>query len=373
MELTGTPFTVTMTTAAIAAFVLAIWGMPRLVGSWPRAMMRIIALACVNVVVVMTVATHLNATNGWYSSWGDLVGAAPKQEEAQAGDAAKAASQKVEGAAQKHRVPTSFPPLPEPGQRKQTYTFKGPASGLTGEIVVVLPKSYEEPGSTKKYPVAEAFHGFPGTPSGWVSKMDAPKYLDEAVASGKIRETLLVVPAITIPRGVDSECVNGPSGKAQMETWVSEDVPRFVRDRFRVEQGRDSWAAMGYSVGGYCATLMGMHHSDTFGAVVSLGGYVKPDFATGAPWPAGSPLAARYDLVARIKEKVPPVAMYVQAGQRSPFWKDIKSFMDSAKDPMSLKSVVLLDTGHRWDVWQGEMPKVFAWMGSSIPGFRPQK
>ncbi len=373
MELTGTPFTLLMAVIAAAAFGLAVWLLPRLAGSWPRLLARIGLLAVVNVLVVTSVATYLNASNGWYSSWSDLLGAAPQtQTDQQGDDAALAAAAPVAGASPIAPAPTSYPPLPSPGTRLQKYTYTGPASGLTGQIEVYLPQSYEDPAARdRRYPVMEAFHGFPGSPSGWTSKMNAPALLDQAVAGGRIRESILVAPQFTIPATYDSECVDAPPGKAQAETWVSKDVPQFIRDHFRVEPARDAWAALGYSAGGYCATLMGIHHSETFGAIASLGGYVKPDFATGAPWPSGSPLAARYDLTAQMKAKPPAVAMYVQAGQQSPFWPDIRAFLDAVRPPTSVNSVVLLDSGHRWDLWKAETPKVFAWLGTSIPGFRP--
>lgn len=386
MELTGAPFTALMTVAAVVVFGLAVWALPRLAGSWPALLARIAVLACVNLLVVASVATYLNASNGWYSSWSDLLGAAPQEQTGQQGDAAQAAAADIPGATPPAPLPTSYPALPTPGARLQKYTVTGRASGLTGQIEVYLPQGYEdEAHRDRRYPVMEAFHGFPGSPSGWTSKMNAPAQLDQAVAEGRIRESILVAPQITIPATVDSECVDDQpgrtqsrtqddqSGKTQMETWVSKDVPQFVRDHFRVEQTRDAWAALGYSVGGYCATLMGIHHAETFGAIVSLGGYVAPDFATGSPWPSGSPWASRYDLTAQLKAKPPAVAMYIQAGRQSPFWPQIRAFLDAARPPTSVTSVVLLDSGHRWDLWQAEMPKVLTWLGSSIPGFRPNR
>lgn len=372
MELTSAAFVWTTAILAVLAFATGVWLLPKLVGSWFRVLSRVVVLAMVNVLVILSAVAYLNSSNGWYSSWDDLLGVAPKTVASADGNAAKAASagSKVTDAP----IDKPLPPLPSPGQRKQVYTYTGKTTGLTGRIEVILPKSYEDPASaTRRYPVAEAFHGFPGTPSGWTSKMDVMTRFDTAIAAGKMSEVIVVAPTISIPGNVDSECVNGPPGKAQMETWVSEDVPRFIRDHFRVKSGRDSWVAMGYSVGGYCATMMGIHHHKTFGAIVALGGYVKPDFANGSqPWPNGSPLAARYDLVAHMKKSPPAVAMYLQVGKQSPFWKDINAFLTATKEPTALTQVIVLDGGHRWDIWQNEMPKVAAWLGSSIPGFKPE-
>ncbi|MCA0436860.1 MAG: hypothetical protein KDB39_04935 [Austwickia sp.] len=372
MELTGTPFVVLTAVLAIVAFAVAVWAMPRLAGSRPRLLARIVALALVNALVVLAGVVYLNASNGWYASWGDLLGTEARQETAAVGDAAQAAAAPTAAAATTTAPPVELPPLPSPGQRKQVYTYTGRASGMTGQIEVILPASYETAqAKDRRYPVVEAFHGFPGTPSGWTSKMQAQQSFDAAIAAGAVGEVILVAPTITATATVDSECVNGPSGTPQIETWIAQDVPRFIREHFRVKPARDSWVAMGYSVGAYCATMMGVHHNDTFGAIVALGGSVRPDFSTGAPWPAGSPLAARYDLLAQIRTQPPPVAMYLQVGKQSPFWPELSAFLAAIRPPTSMTSTVLLDSGHRWDLWQAEMPKVAAWLGSRIPGFKP--
>ena len=371
MELTGTPFVLLAAGVAGVAFVLAVWALPRLVGSWPRLLARVAALAVVNLLVMLAGVAYLNSTNGWYSSWGDLFGQAPRQENASVGDAGRAAAAAPTQATATPSAPAQLPPLPAPGQRKQVYSYAGPRSGLTGQIEVILPASYQSPAARdRQYPVVEAFHGFPGSPSGWTSKMQAQQTFDAAASAGSMDEVLVVAPTVTMPANVDSECVNGPPGTPQIETWIAQDVPQFIREHFRVTTGRDAWVAMGYSMGAYCATVIGIHHHDTFGAIVALGGNVRPDFSTGAPWPAGSPLAARYDLVAQLRRQRPAVAMYLQVGKQSPFWPEVKEFLDAVRAPTSVTSTILLDSGHRWDVWQNELPKVARWLGSSIPGFR---
>ncbi|MBW3084085.1 hypothetical protein KEM60_00268 [Austwickia sp. TVS 96-490-7B] len=373
MELTGIPFTATTVVVAVTAFVAAALWLPRLTGSWVKVLSRVLSLAMVNVMVVVAVAAYMNSQNGWYSSWGDLLGSEGRSQTDQKGNsAAKAAEASVSGERKETKAPTTFPALPNPGERIQTYLdYTGPESKVTGEIQVILPRSYEDPSAhDKTYPVVEAFHGFPANPTGWTKSMNAQQYFDAAVDEGRIREAIIVVPQVTVPARYDSECVNGTKDKPQIETWISKDIPDFIRSHFRVDQARASWAAMGYSMGGYCAQLMGTYHSETFGAVVSLGGYPKPDFVSDIhPWPAGSPLAERYNLVNALRKQMPPVAMYIQVGKQSPYWPQIKQYLDEVKAPASLHSVILLDNGHRFELWKAEMPKVLTWLGESIPGF----
>ena len=56
-----------------------------------------------------------------------------------------------------------LPALPSPGQRQQNYTLTGASSGLTGQVIVLLPKGYD-PTKATTYPVIESLSGYPGTP-----------------------------------------------------------------------------------------------------------------------------------------------------------------------------------------------------------------
>jgi hypothetical protein len=116
-----------------------------------------------------------------------------------------------------------------------TYTVRGTHSGLTGKVEVQLPPGYQDPRRARlRYPVMEAFPGYPGGPGSWIHTMALGSTVSQLVAARRMREVLVVSPQVELPQGVDTECVNGIPGRPQVETWLARDVPDWVARTFRV-------------------------------------------------------------------------------------------------------------------------------------------
>jgi Putative esterase. len=186
-----------------------------------------------------------------------------------------------------------------------SYTVKGPLSGITGLVVVQLPRGYTGPGNTSvRYPVIEAFPGYPGYAMSWIRTMNLGDVAAQAAAAKRMRPVLVVSAQVEFPRRVDTECVNGGPGNPQVETWLAQDVPNWVTHTFRVQTDRASWATIGNSTGGWCAAMVAMLHPAQYAAAIVMGGYFRPEFSPFYdPYPPGSQLTARYDLVALSKRQ----------------------------------------------------------------------
>jgi S-formylglutathione hydrolase FrmB len=76
----------------------------------------------------------------------------------------------------------------------------------------------------------------------------------------------------------DTECVNGPRGRAD-DHLVLDVVPQ-ISQRFGV--AADRWGAVGFSSGGTCAVNLAVRHPDTFGAFVDIAGDRAPNVGTRA-------------------------------------------------------------------------------------------
>jgi len=86
--------------------------------------------------------------------------------------------------------------------------------------------------------------------------------------------------------------------------WLAQDVPNWVTHTFRVQTDRASWATIGNSTGGWCAAMVAMLHPAQYAAAIVMGGYFRPEFSPFYyPYPPGSQLTARYDLVALSKRQ----------------------------------------------------------------------
>jgi pimeloyl-ACP methyl ester carboxylesterase len=254
-----------------------------------------------------------------------------------------------------------------------SYTVKGPLSGITGTVVVQLPPGYTDPvDASVRYPVIEAFQGYPGSAEQWIRTMNLGGVVAQQAASKRMRPALVVSPEVEIPAGMDTECVNGSAGNPQMETWLAQDVPNWVTHTFRVQTNRASWATIGLSAGGWCAAMVAMLHPAQYAAAIVMGGYFRPEFgAFYEAYPPSSQLADRYDLIALSKRKPPPVAIWLETSHSDPISYDSSAaFLKAARPPLAVDATVLQHAGHRISLWQGLLPGSLTWLGANIPGFK---
>jgi hypothetical protein len=255
-----------------------------------------------------------------------------------------------------------------------TYTVKGRVSGLTGRVVVELPASYRAPSArTHRYPVIETFHGYPGTPSQWLDSMALDEVLDSESATRQVAPALIVAPQIEIPPGRDTECVDGGPGLPAVDAWLTQDVPDWVTRTFRVRTDRAAWAVAGLSAGGWCAAMASLLYPGRYGAALVFGGYFGVKFGKAyQPWPANSPLRRRYDLVSRVAEAPPPVAMWVETSHSDrTSYSSTERFLKVVRPPLAVHLVEFAHAGHSVLLWAGLVPEAIHWLGSEVPGFRP--
>jgi enterochelin esterase-like enzyme len=363
-------------TLAAAAATVVLW--PRLSAQRPLPVLgRVGALVGVNVLVLVTVGLVANDAFGFFADWTDLTGSlasAPAPSQAsRGGDAARAAAQRVPGEAL--HAPATPPALPKGAARSRTYSFMvtGPDSHVTGRVLVYLPAAYtDRKQATRRFPVIETFHGYPGRPEQWLDSMALGEALDQEVALGRTAPAIVVSPQLEIPPGRDTECVDGGAGEPAMETWLTTDVPTWVAHTFRVELGRSSWATAGFSEGGWCAAMAALLHPARYGASLVFGGYFRPSFSrTYVPFPAGSPAGRRYDLVALVKRDPPPVAMWIETSHSDRVsYRSSAAFLAAVRAPLAVRLVEFAHAGHTFLLWAPLVPQALAWL-STIGGFRP--
>ncbi len=374
MELTGIPFLALVGGITVGAFVAGAAWLPR-TGRSPRGFVaRLVMQFGVSVLSLLLVGVVLNNQNGWYANWGDLIGSSsPKVQQDKGGtSAAKALEAKPAGPGLQAPAAASLPPLPAPGQRVQTFQFTGAHSGLSGRVVVSLPAGYQDPANAARtYPVIEAFHGFPGSPEVWIHGVNLVPSIDAMSGQHVMSDAIVVAPQIEFPPGTDTECVNGGKGAPQVETWLATDVPDQMASVLRVGRDRASWAAIGFSSGGWCAAMAVMLHPDVFGVGIVLGGYTSPEFGKSyVPFPAGDAAGNRYDLVALAKSAPPAVALWLQTSKRDSLsYTGSAALLKAAHPPLSIESRVDLNAGHRMSVWADVVPQALTWLGATAPGF----
>ena len=379
MSLTGPLFLDGIIVLTLAAFggVVVVW--PRLTPGTPwHVAGRVVALGLVNLLVLLAAATQLNAAYLFFAGWGDLRGAITghlaQTSLHRGGDERQAPNIEVRG--HTARVADQVPGLTRPvtASGLMAYTVHGALSGLTGTVLVQLPAGYTSPAaSTNRYPVLEAFHGYPSEPLNWVRIFHIGQAVEARVRAHQLHPTLVVMPQIEIPRGTDNEGVNGGPGQPQVETWLTRDVPDWIGQHFRVIANRNAWATIGYSAGGFVAAMATILHPAQYGAGVVLGGYFRPEFGPFyEPFSATSPLGRYYDLTRVVAHRPPPVSLWVETSHADPLsYKSSAAFLRATRAPTAVRGVILQNAGHRDSVWIALLPEALRWLGSSAQGFRP--
>ena len=303
----------------------------------------------------------LNCTGHFYTSWSDLAG---------------------------HKVSADPPPLPDHrlgndvGEqlKRQHHVYgsavislKVPIAGSTATQVarVYLPAAYFDPVyAQRRFPVVELLDGFPGSPQSWLQSLDMAHVADAEVAAGRAVPFVAVLPVQNYQGAAsDGQCLDVP-GKAQVETTLTTNVRTVVIKALRVATDRRSWALMGYSTGGYCATNLLLRRSDIFGAGVSIGGNVSPyqDATTGPVFVGRPQLRCLNDPMWRLAHlPVPDVALLMVTSRGDGrAWRQARQLLTQVHAPMRAYQLDLADGGHNFHTFKVAEQAGFDWLSAQL-------
>lgn len=351
----------------VLALVGGAWLTTRTGRGWGSWAINLLVVTLTSLLVVTGGFLIVNRLNGWYPTLNDIFSSDSQTDRK---DAGADPSSVFSGQVTKQPEIGTLPPLPNPGQAQQNFVVPTSTGGAGWKVTVLLPAGYESPEAAHtRYPVLFAGHGFPGSPESWLGGVDIRPGLEAAVKERKIAPPIVVIPNLT-PDGADTQCISGPGGHTQMEDWLVKDLPAFLKSHLRVKEGRESWAWMGYSAGGWCSAMLTMRHPDVWSAGVSLSGYYRAWYPTTPSW-FTKDIASSYDLVKMASTKPPAVALLVQASrQDTQYFKATEEFARAAKSPLSVTIALDQTGGHAPNTWLRHVKPSLEWLGANVPGFR---
>lgn len=367
MSLTGTPFLCTTVVLAAIALVLPLVLWSRIRGPKPlRGAARVLMLLFAQGTAVTLVFVLVNNQNGLYDDWADLLGTGDHVQ--QAADLGKDGT----GGIAMRRLPPvrqTFTAADGPGMHTaggvRVTQLKGRVSGVNAEVYVWLPPQYDDPAYRhRKFPVVELLPGYPGSAKAWFGAMRTHEQLLPLMRGGEVAPFILVAPRTNLLAGVDTGCANVP-GQVNADSWLSVDVPKMVKDNFRVQPAPHGWAVAGYSAGAHCAVKLAVAHPDRYRAAVSMSGYNDPigernslAAQTPALRAANNPF-----LLLRKAAVPPPVALYL-SGQPGDGYQAGAALESVAKAPTTVRVVFLPRSagGHTMELWRPQVDTVFRWL-----------
>lgn len=171
----------------------------------------------------------------------------------------------------------------------------GPVSGFNARRAqIYLPPAWVV-SPDLRLPVIVMLHGTPGSPLDWTRSAGADLVSDRWAASHDGVAPILVMPDINGRFFGDSECTDGPKGN--VDTYLSVDVPTWIRSHLHSSVGPRQWAVGGLSEGGLCSINLALRHPQVYSAFLDFAGDAHLSHHGGAKTLFSGPDATRAALV----------------------------------------------------------------------------
>ncbi|WP_051970270.1 alpha/beta hydrolase [Kitasatospora azatica] len=337
--------------AAVAALAVLVAGW-RGARWWRRALAPLAAL-----LAVVAGANALNASTGYFPTLDDAIGE------------------------------LSGDPLPQQVTMDQLSSLTGRTS--TGRIVqvdipdaasgfahrqelVYLPPAWFRSRTRPKLPVLEMIGGEFAAPDNWVRAGNAVQTADAYAAQHGGVAPVLVFADATGGFKVDTECVDGPNGKA--EDHLVKDIPPFVEKAFGTATDPRKWGVVGWSMGGTCAVDLAVEHPDVFAHFEDISGDLGPNTGDkqqtidklyggdAAAWAAHDPLT-----VLAHHPKYKNVSGWFESGDQEANHIGQARQLDAAARKVGIKSQVVVQPGrHVWQFAGGAFAEALPWLAQQV-------
>ena len=370
MSLLGTGFLLTVCAVSLVCLA-AVWvGWAR----WPGRLAvpgRAVSLLLVMALGAALSGAQVNRQFGFYATWSDLLASSARSYEPPHSFTSAAADpslqiltpdwEKVGAAAAKAARGTLL-----------RVVFTGSASGISRPGLLYLPADYFTGVAASSLPVIEMFHGAPGGPTNFDTNLKIADVLDTEINAHRLPAVIAAFPTSYVGR--PGECVDAVGGERN-ETYLAVEVPADIDETFRRTPGR-SFAALGFSEGGFCAVNLGLHHPDRFSAVASLSGYFTAGTDTGTG--ANSPYRGSRSAIAEnsplwwVQHRSPTgPALYLTAGADDPYAvaqaAGLRAAARTAARRLPVTVTTLPASGHNFRTWSQSLPAALDFLGAHLP------
>ncbi|MFN2539238.1 MAG: alpha/beta hydrolase [Mycobacteriales bacterium] len=354
MHLTSAALRWALVATAVAVPLAALWLWPRARGPrWLRGGQRLGLIAVAQALAVFLTFVAVNDSYGFYTSWGDLLG---KPSSAPAIVSGTTSSGPLRGA--------------DGGRLLQYRDFRGPASGIEDPVLVHLPPEYDEPAyAHRAFPVVEFLAGWRGYPRSWISQMLLLDDLARLEKQHQVRPFISVFPTVNVALPRDTECTDVPHSTKAF-SWLARDVPLLVRQHFRVLSKAASWAAVGYSTGGYCAAKLAFLAPQRFHVAAALSAYFDAlkDDTTGDLWGGSQQVRDHNDLLWLSRHGLHPASdvLVFTTKEDSSSYGSTKQFLALSRPPTRTFSIIAAHGGHNLKVLRVSLPEVLVWVSAHL-------
>ncbi|GAU66568.1 hypothetical protein SSP35_03_02160 [Streptomyces sp. NBRC 110611] len=382
MGLTSQSLECTVVVLALACVAATVWFWPRLAKRGAGAVLgRLGAILVTQLSIVCAFALAVNANFEFYGSWDELLGnndEAPVSvnqgggQYASVGDAKNGLVQPA-GPQGLDRV-TGLPqgPADKVGKVESVRITGRRSRAINPGFVYLPPQYFQQQFRRQRFPVMVVISGYPGGIMNLAQHLQVPQNAGRLIEQGRMQPTVIVMVRPTIAPPRDTECVDVPGGP-QAETFFTQDLPEAMKSAYRVGHDPSAWGAFGYSSGGTCSLQLVLRNPKAYTSAVSLSGdyAVKDDLTTGSLFGSGPAAAQRqreHDLLWRLKHLPAPQisALVTSSREGEGNYRDTMRFMQAAKAPMRVDSIILPRGSHQFATWRRELVPALEWQGRQL-------
>jgi S-formylglutathione hydrolase FrmB len=248
-----------------------------------------------------------------------------------------------------------------------TATIPGRRSGFQARPAwVYLPPAYLS-APRAELPVLVLLPGQPGAPRDWFDGGQLASILDKYAAA---HAGLAPVVVVADPTGAElgsTLCVDSRAGHAY--TYLTVDVPAWIRANLQVDPDPRRWAVGGMSAGGTCALQLAVNAQRTYPSFVDISGQAEPTIGTQAQtinqFFGGDPAAfQRIDpLHVLAVHTFTGSAGYIVAGRDDSVYRPQARRVFAATRAAGMDvTYVELPGGHNWRVWSAGLNQAVPWL-----------
>ncbi|MEE1297068.1 MAG: alpha/beta hydrolase-fold protein [Bifidobacterium sp.] len=220
-----------------------------------------------------------------------------------------------------------------------------------------------------KLPVMVMLAGNPGSPTRYFNASTTMEILNEYAAKHDGLAPIVVSPDQNTSNTKNSLCSDTTKvGKA--ETYLTVDVPDWIRKNLPVSERAADWTIGGFSQGGTCSTQIGPNHPDLFGNVLAVDGELHPTDGSVESmvenyFGGDKSLYERQVPTNALKAHAPSTQTMILAAGANDLESinNIKTIGAAAKEAgWTVVEFVVKDTGHDWHAVNHTLEAALPWL-----------
>ena len=238
------------------------------------------------------------------------------------------------------------------------------------DAYIYLPPAYQST-PRAELPVIVLMAGQPGEPKDWFEAGKLGAVMDAYAAQ---HDGLAPVVVVVDPLGdsfANPGCVDSPQGN--VFTYLSQDVPDWIKANLQVVQDTQKWSIGGLSNGGTCALVMAVNAPDVYRTFLAM----SPEDQINVGDDAAATIAtlfggsqAAFDAVNPLTvmktKKFPDTAGFVVGGLDDSYLPRAQRVEQTAKDAGMTIDYVELPGGHDWRVWGEGFQEALPWLSNRM-------